>query len=147
MNELSCILLVEDEPDHARIIMRALIKSGHSQEYIVWCKDGQEALDYIASAAQSRKRYPHLILLDLKMPMKNGMEVLEELRQNSGIRQVPIVMLTTDANPDTIQRALEKGANDYIVKPIRFNDFISKVEQTGLYWETISDAGIPLKDL
>jgi two-component system, response regulator len=136
------ILIAEDEEDHARLIKRALKQAGLINE-IFHVENGQEALDFLKYKGQfssSTHSQPGLILLDLKMPMKNGFEVLEEIKSDPVLKVIPVVMLTTSSTGEDIEKAMAEGANDYIVKPVKFDDFTHKVSRIGYYWGIISDS-------
>jgi two-component system, response regulator len=136
------ILVVEDEEDHARLIKKALTSEGPIVNEIHHVENGQEAIDYLKRQGKyiNLESYlPALILLDVKMPMKNGFEVLEEIKSHEILRLIPVVMLTTSSTTEDIEKALELGANDYIVKPVKFSDFHNKVSKIGYYWGLISD--------
>lgn len=136
------ILVVEDEEDHARLIIKSLKETGSVMNKIVHMENGQEAINYLKKQEgykTNSDNLPGLILLDVKMPMKNGFEVLEEIKTDEGLKKIPVVMLTTTSTTDDIERALTLGANDYIVKPIKFKDFTNKVNKLGYYWGMISD--------
>ncbi len=140
---LAPILIVEDEEDHARLIIKALTETGKMMNEIIHIENGQEALDYLMKKGKfvnEELQIPALILLDVKMPMKNGFEVLAELKANENLRKIPIVMLTTTSTSEDIDKAMGLGANDYIVKPVKFSDFTEKVSKLGYYWGIISDA-------
>jgi len=142
-SSLEVILLIEDEEDHARIIKKALKARGRLMNNIYWVKDGEEAMEYMLRRGRYNEENapkPGLILLDIKLPMKNGFDVLQELKSDEILKVIPIVMLTTTSNSEDIQRALKLGANDYIVKPIKFSDFVEKVGNLGFYWGFISDS-------
>lgn len=142
--QLEVILLAEDEEDHARLIQRALCEGGRLSSKIIWVNNGEEAINFVKKKGKycESTPSPNLIILDVKMPMKNGFEVLKELKTDAKYRTIPIVMLTTTSNVDDIKLALELGANDYIIKPIRFADFINKVKNIGNYWAAVSDSNI-----
>ena len=142
---LDVILLVEDEEDHARLITKALTEQGHLLNQLVWVKNGKEALDYVmrtGAYTQENAPRPGLILLDIKLPLKDGFEVLQELKRENEFKHIPIVMLTTTSNSEDVRKALAMGANDYIVKPVKFSDFVNKVGQLGNYWSFVSDSVI-----
>ncbi|NQU64297.1 MAG: response regulator [SAR324 cluster bacterium] len=145
IKNLGAILLVEDEQDHAELIMRALKEDGAIINEIFWVKNGQEAIDFISHEgsynAENAPR-PSLILLDVQLPRKNGFEVLQELKSEENYKDIPVVMLTTTSNSSDVEKALKLGANDYIVKPIQFQDFFTKVKGLGHYWALISDSHI-----
>ena len=139
------ILLVEDEADHARLVKKSLTEHGRLLNEIYWVKNGIEALEYITrSGSYNEKNAPRpgLILLDLKMPLKDGFQVLAELKSDTRYKTIPVVVLTTSINSDDAQKALDLGANDYIVKPVKFSDFVQKVSQLGNYWGFVSDSYI-----
>lgn len=138
------ILIVEDEEDHARLITRSLIDSGNITNKLIHMKNGEDAMNYLKKEEEYKdddNLLPALILLDVKMPMKNGFEVLKELKKDSNLRKIPVVMLTTTSTSEDINKAMSLGANDYIVKPVKFSDFTSKVQNLGYYWSHISDTG------
>jgi len=142
---LEPILLVEDDPDHARLVQKAFSQHGHLANDIIWVKNGIEAINYIYQTdpfTPETASTPGLILLDIKMPMKDGFQVLEELKSHSIYKTIPVVVLTTTSNIDDVERALKLGANDYIVKPVKFVDFVEKIGQLGHYWAFISDANL-----
>jgi CheY-like chemotaxis protein len=142
------ILLVEDEEDHARLIMKGLKERGRLVNDIVWLKNGQDALDYIrkeGAYSEDTSPLPGLVLLDVKMPIKNGFEVLEELKVDNRYKHIPVVMLTTTSETADIQKAMNLGANDYIVKPVKFSEFTEKISSIGHYWVMISDASLVMK--
>ena len=143
VKKLDILLLVEDEEDHAELIIKALKNDGNLINEIKWVENGQEAIDYIKHQGKYNKENaprPGLVLLDIKLPRKDGFQVLREIKSEEEYRTIPIVMLTTTSIADDIQKALKLGANDYIVKPIRFQDFVEKVKGLGYYWAFISDS-------
>jgi len=137
--KLDNLLLVDDEKDHAELIMKVLKEEEHLLNDIKWLKNGKEAVEYLAENNEE-KTLPGLILLDIKMPFLNGFEVLEYLKKDKLYKKIPIVMLTTSLNTDDVNKALELGANDYIVKPVNWFDFEEKVRGIGKYWALISEA-------
>ena len=137
------ILIVEDEEDHARLIIKALVENGTSLNEIFHIDNGLDALQYLNRTGKFTDRDHHcpaLVILDVKMPMKNGFEVLEEIKTNEKLKKIPVVMLTTTSTSEDIDRAMSLGANDYIVKPVKFADFTQKVSKLGYYWGKVSDA-------
>jgi CheY-like chemotaxis protein len=137
------ILLVEDEADHARLVKKSLSEHGRLLNEIYWVKNGIEAMEYITQSGPYNEKNaprPGLILLDLKMPLKDGFQVLAELKSDPGYKSIPVVVLTTSVNSEDAKKALELGANDFIVKPVIFSDFVQKVGQLGNYWGFISDS-------
>jgi CheY-like chemotaxis protein len=116
--------------------MRAL-RSRNLGNNIEWVKDGAEALDYLyrLGAYESRRAsMPRLILLDLKMPKVDGLEVLRKIRADNSLNGVPVVMLTSSAEESDLVQSYDLGANSYIVKPVDFDKFVSEVSKLGFYW-------------
>jgi CheY-like chemotaxis protein len=138
MNEMQPvhILIAEDTPTDAEMTMRALKKVGLVNN-ITWVKDGQEALDYIFCAGEYAGRVgldPTLILLDLKMPKVNGIEVLKKIKTTEETKLIPVIMLTSSAEEPDIKRCYEHGVNSYIVKPVESDRFFEEVSKAGFYW-------------
>lgn len=136
------ILLVEDNPDDEALTLRAL-RRNHVANEIVVVRDGAEVLDYFAGRGQFADRdldeLPELVLLDLKLPKIDGLEVLQHLRQNDRTRLLPIVILTTsDEEKDRLQ-SYELRANSFIRKPVDFNQFADAIRQIGLYWLVLNE--------
>jgi len=131
------ILLVEDNPDDVALTLRALKKNNLLNEVVV-AKDGVEALDYLFCegkfADRTHDHLPELILLDLKLPKVDGLEVLKRIRANSRTKLLPIVILTSSNEQSDIISGYELGVNSYIRKPVDFEQFIEAVRQLGLYW-------------
>jgi CheY-like chemotaxis protein len=123
------ILLVEDNPNDAELTTRALKQRNLANQLHV-CRDGAEALDYIARVAT----VPKVILLDLKLPKVDGLEVLRKLKGDERTRSIPVVVLTSSREEPDIERAYALGANSYIVKPVDFDAFARAVSDVGLYW-------------
>jgi len=137
------ILLVEDEEDHIRLIKKSLRDAGHLINKIYTAENGQVALDFLKKVGNfkdSTHQMPILILLDIKMPIKNGFETLKELKADKNLEHIPVVVLTTTSTSEDINKAMDLGANDYIVKPINFSEFTEKVARLGHYWGLVSDA-------
>ncbi len=136
MNEKT-ILLVEDNPDDEALTLRAL-KKNHILNRVVVARDGAEALDYLfctgVYAGRPLNDPPQLILLDLKLPKIDGLEVLRQLRADVRTRLLPVVILTTSNEDRDIVSSYALGANSYIRKPVDFEQFIEAVRQLGLYW-------------
>lgn len=131
------ILLVEDTPDDAELTIMALKQSGLLNEVIV-VEDGLEALDYLFGAGRYTGRdpasTPALVLLDIKMPRLDGIEVLQRLRANPRTHLLPVVMLTTSTEDVDMVRSYESGANAYVHKPVSLVQFHEAVRQLGLFW-------------
>ena len=124
------ILLVEDNPDDAELAIRALRKSNLAN-HLLHLQDGQEALDYLFDEKNTK---PKLVLLDLKMPKVDGIEVLSKLKANERTRTIPVVMLTSSKEERDIVETYKLGVNAYIVKPLDFEQFGTAVAQLGLFW-------------
>jgi CheY-like chemotaxis protein len=137
------ILLVEDNPDDVKLTLRALKKSNIKNEVIV-AGDGVEALDYLFSTGKFAGRdtgiLPQVILLDLKMPKMDGLEVLQRIRANERTKLLPVVILTTSSEDKDRVESYKLGANSYIRKPVDFNQFVDAVQQLGLYWLVLNEA-------
>ncbi len=131
------ILLVEDNDSDAELTIRALQRS-HLTNQIRRCEDGQAALDYLFPAeatAQSRHiTEPKLILLDLKLPLVSGLEVLKAIKSDVLTRSIPVVVLTSSTEDRDINECYRLGVNSYIVKPVQFENFMEAVQKLGLYW-------------
>lgn len=140
--KLELILLVEDNEDHIEHTVDALNEGGLINHIRV-VNDGLAALDYLYQrgdyAAPEAAPRPGLILLDVKLPKHDGFEVLEIVKTDPSLKTIPVIMLTTTGNQEDIERGALLGANDYIVKPIQFDDFIRKVKGIGKYWAMISN--------
>lgn len=136
-NQTIDIVLVEDNQDDAELTARALRKTGIANS-LIHLKDGEEALDYLFCKGPWSGRppgeMPRLILLDLKMPKVDGIEVLRQLKANAGTRTIPVVLLTSSNQEKDIAECYKLGVNSYIVKPVEFDSFVRTVADTGLYW-------------
>jgi two-component system response regulator len=131
------ILLVEDNADDEELTLRALAKSNILNPVTV-VRDGVEALDYLfgrgAHASRDARDQPQVVLLDLKLPKLDGLEVLRAVRTDPRTKRIPIVILTSSAEEQDIVAGYELGANSYIRKPVDFTQFVEAVRQLGLYW-------------
>jgi two-component system, response regulator len=137
------ILLVEDNPDDVALTLRAFKKNNIVNELIV-VRDGAEALDYLFGTGQYQGRdlsvMPQLILLDLKLPKIDGLEVLRRLRADERTRLLPVVILTSSKEEQDLVNGYELGANSYIRKPVNFTGFSEAVRQLNLYWLVLNEA-------
>jgi two-component system response regulator len=134
------ILLVEDDPADAELAMRALRK-GNLANHVTWVKDGAEALEFIfrTGAYSGRSdRNPRLILLDLKLPKVDGLEVLKRIKEDERTRVIPVVMVTSSAEGRDIVESYKLGANSYVVKPVEFEKFSDTVSKAGFYWMLVN---------
>lgn len=131
------ILLVEDNPNDAEMITRALRKQNIANPLTV-LEDGAAALDFMfcrgAYAGRDMAKPPKVILLDLKLPKVNGLEVLQAIKADERLRQVPVVIVTSSQEDPDIKKAYALGANSYVVKPVRSDDFMEAMSKLGLYW-------------
>ncbi len=137
------ILLVEDNPDDEALTLRALSKNNIMNEVMV-AHDGAEALDYLlcrnAHAGRDPERQPALILLDLKLPKVDGLDVLREIRANPSTQLLRVVILTSSKEEQDLIKGYRLGANSYIRKPVDFGQFMEAVRQLGLYWLVLNEA-------
>ena len=137
------ILLVEDNPDDVKLTLRALQKNNILNEVIV-AEDGVEALDYLFGTGKFAGRdtglLPQVVLLDLKMPRMDGLEVLQSVRADARTKLLPVVVLTTSSEDKDRIESYKLGANSYIRKPVDFNQFLYAVQQLGLYWLVLNEA-------
>ena len=136
------ILLVEDNPDDVTLTLRAFRKNKIANKVVV-ARDGVEALDYLFCQGTHAKRdpedMPRLILLDLKLPKLDGLQVLERLRANQRTKLLPVVILTSSKEEQDLISGYKCGANSYVRKPVDFNKFVEAVHQIGLYWLLINE--------
>jgi CheY-like chemotaxis protein len=132
------ILLVEDNPDDEALTLRALRKNNILNEVTVM-RDGQQALDYFFGEGASARHAPIVILLDLKLPKVDGLEVLRQLRADERTKLQPVVILTSSKEERDIVNGYRLGANSYIRKPVDFNQFMEAVRQLGLYWLVLNE--------
>lgn len=139
------ILLVEDNADDEALALRAFKKNNIANEIIV-ARDGQEALDCLFSKGKYESRggiLPKVILLDLKLPKIDGLEVLKRLRDDPRTRLLPVVVMTSSKEEQDVIRSYSLGANSYVRKPVDFNQFLEAVRQLGLYWLLLNEAPPP----
>ena len=136
------LLLVEDNPDDEALTLRALRRNNVANEIIV-ARDGQEALDYLfgkgAFDGRDTLEQPQVILLDLKLPKIDGLQVLEQLRAELKTRHIPVVVLTSSNEESDIIRSYDLGANSYVRKPVDFEQFLQAARQLGLYWMILNE--------
>ena len=137
------ILIVEDNPHDAELTLRALRKNNLANKVYV-AEDGAEALDFIFCKGKYADRNfsipPKVIFLDLKLPKISGLEVLQELKSNPHTKSLPVVMITSSREDPDIKKAYELGVNSYVVKPVNFDDFLSAMSHTGLYWLLVNES-------
>ncbi len=137
------ILLVEDSPLDAELALRALRQGGLANS-LLWVKDGEQALDYLfrrGEYAQRPEGSPRLVLLDLKMPRVDGIEVLRQIKADAGTRRIPVVVMTSSKEESDVSQTYDLGVNSYVVKPVDFNAIVDVVRQAGYYWLAINQPG------
>jgi two-component system response regulator len=137
------IFLVEDNADDEALTLRALKKS-HIKNEVIVARDGAEALDYLLGRGAHEGRdtsvLPQVVLLDLKLPKVDGLEVLRTLRADARTKSLPVVILTSSKEDDDLLNGYDLGANSYIRKPVDFTEFAEAVRQLGLYWLVLNEA-------
>ena len=139
------ILLVEDNALDAELTMRAL-KNGGLANKLLWVKDGQQALDYLFRHGDYSERdelYPRLVLLDLKMPRVDGIEVLKAIKADERTKRIPVVVMTSSQEEKDVAQSYDLGVNSYVVKPVDFNAFADLARQAGYYWLAINRTPTP----
>ena len=127
------ILLIEDDPDHEALAIRALKKAKVANDVRV-CRDGEEALAFMKAIAAGTERMPQLVLLHLKLPKVEGLDVLRAIRASDKTALMPVVVLTSSDEERDIVASYRLGVNSYIRKPVNFNDFAEATKQLGMYW-------------
>jgi CheY-like chemotaxis protein len=140
MNEYKRILLVEDDRTDAEMTLEALASHNLANEVVV-AEDGPAALDFLHRRGLFAMRSPGnpaVILLDLKLPKLDGLEVLREIRADEALRLIPVVMLTSSAEEKDLNQSYRLGANGYVVKPLEFREFVSVVASVGVFWAAIN---------
>jgi two-component system, response regulator len=140
------ILLVEDDPSDAELTLRAL-RQNNLANRVRWLKDGEEALDFLlrrgAHAGRDVEPLPKLIMLDIKMPKVDGIEVLRRLKERPETRTIPVVVMTSSNEEQDVVETYRLGVNSYIVKPVGFEAFLETVAKIGLYWVLTNRAPRP----
>ena len=131
------ILLVEDNPADVEITLEAFRRS-HKGNRVFVCRDGEEALEFLFQRGRYAKTgvapRPDLVLLDLNLPKKNGLEVLLQLKTNERLRDIPVIILTTSDRDEDVRRCYYNGANNYLTKPVQFDDCVKLVADIQQYW-------------
>ena len=140
-NEVIEILLVEDNPTDAELAIRALKKNNLANN-LIWVKDGAEALDFLLGtgtyAGRKTQMKPRVILLDLRIPKIDGLEVLRRIKNESSTKNIPVVVLTSSKEDRDITESYQLGVNSYISKPVEFEAFVKVVTELGMYWLVIN---------
>ena len=141
MSTLGRILMVEDDPKDVELTLTALEEYNLANEVVV-TRDGQEALDYLFCRGQFSTRShenPAVILLDLKLPKVDGLEVLQQIKSDERLKIVPVVVLTSSHEEKDMIRSYKLGVNAYVVKPVDFHEFVNAVKELGAFWAVINE--------
>ncbi|RVU17222.1 response regulator [Methylobacterium oryzihabitans] len=141
MADLKPILLVEDNPNDIELTLAALEKSQLANEIAI-CRDGAEALDYLYRRGDHTgrdAREPAVVLLDLKLPKVDGLEVLAAVKGDPGMRAIPIVMLTSSREESDLVRSYQLGVNAFVVKPVGFKEFFEAIQDLGVFWAVLNE--------
>lgn len=141
MSNIRNILLVEDNPNDAELTMEALAEHNLANK-VAWVKDGEEALDYLfhrASFAERTGNNPVVILLDLKLPKVDGLQVLRQIKGDQKLRTIPVVILTSSREECDLIEGYRLGVNAYVVKPVEFQAFMDAVRELGAFWALINE--------
>jgi CheY-like chemotaxis protein len=141
MIELKRILLVEDDPKDVELTLEALSEYNLANEVVV-ARDGEEALDYLNRKGKFQpvpSGNPAAILLDLKLPKVNGLEVLARIRTDDKLKMIPVIVLTSSRQEEDLEKSYNLGVNGYVVKPVDFHEFINAVKELGVFWGLINE--------
>jgi len=141
MAELKRVLLVEDDPKDVELTMMALGERNLANELDVVC-DGAEALDYLNRRGRFRSRqkgHPAVVLLDLKLPKIDGLQVLREIKTDNELRTIPVVVLTSSREERDLVASYNLGVNAYVVKPVDFHEFVDAVKELGAFWAIVNE--------
>jgi CheY-like chemotaxis protein len=139
---LGRILIVEDDPNDVELTLTALAEYNLANEVVV-TRDGQQALDYLYSRGEFSTRSndnPAVMLLDLKLPKVDGLEVLQKIKSDERLKMIPVVVLTSSHEEKDIMRSYTLGVNAYVVKPVDFHEFVNAVKELGIFWAVINKA-------
>lgn len=141
ITELRRILLVEDDPRDVELVLTALEEYNLANEVVV-ANDGEEALDYLYRRGNFQMRpngNPAVVLLDLKLPKVNGLEVLQQIRSDEKLRMMPVVVVTSSREERDLVESYKLGVNAYVVKPVNFHEFVDAVKELGAFWGVINE--------
>jgi CheY-like chemotaxis protein len=141
MNGLRSILLAEDNPRDVELTLAALAERNLANEVVV-VRDGEEALDYLSRGGRFSRRaegHPAVVLLDLKMPRVDGLDVLRRIKTDGALKAIPVVMLTSSREERDLVESYRLGANAYVVKPVDFDQFMAAVAQLGAFWAILNE--------
>lgn len=140
MSSFKQILLVEDSPNDVELILASLDENHVANEVVV-AKDGEQALDYLyrrGAFADRPEGHPMVVLLDLKLPKVDGLDVLQQIKSDPLLKALPVVMLTSSREERDLIRSYDMGVNAYVVKPVDFNDFSAALKEVGVFWAIIN---------
>ena len=141
MTIVARILIVEDDPNDVELTLTALADYNLANEVVV-TRDGQQALDYLHCRGEFNTRSPEnpaVILLDLKLPKVDGLEVLQQIKSDEGLKLIPVVVLTSSHEEKDLMRSYSLGVNAYVVKPVDFHEFVNAVKELGVFWAVINE--------
>jgi DNA-binding response OmpR family regulator len=141
VNKLGRILMVEDDPKDVELSLTALEDYNLANEVIV-VRDGEEALNYLYSRGEYKTRpsgNPAVMLLDLKLPKVDGLEVLKQIKSDEALRMVPVVVLTSSKEEKDMVASYKLGVNAYVVKPVDFHEFVNAIKELGVFWAVINE--------
>ena len=141
MEKLGRILLVEDDPNDVELTLTAL-EEYHLANEVVVARDGQQALDYLYCRGDFTNRTadnPAVMLLDLKLPKIDGLEVLQQIKSDERFKMIPVVVLTSSHEEKDMMRSYQLGVNAYVVKPVDFHEFVNAVRELGVFWAVINE--------
>jgi CheY-like chemotaxis protein len=141
MNELERILIVEDDPKDVELTLTALEEYNLANEVVV-TRDGEEALDYLYCRGNFNTRIgdnPAVLLLDLKLPKVDGLEVLQQIKSDEKLRMIPVVVLTSSREEKDMVASYKLGVNAYVVKPVDFHEFVNAIKELGIFWAIINE--------
>jgi DNA-binding response OmpR family regulator len=141
MNKLGRILMVEDDPKDVELTLTALEEYNLANEVIV-TRDGEQALDYLYCRGEYKTRSsgnPAVMLLDLKLPKVDGLEVLKQIKSDDRVRMIPVVVLTSSKEEKDMVASYKLGVNAYVVKPVDFHEFVNAIKELGVFWAVINE--------
>jgi len=141
MNELGRILIVEDDPKDVELTLTALEEYNLANEVVI-TRDGEEALDYLYCRGNFKMRTsenPAVLLLDLKLPKVDGLEVLQQIKSDEKLRMIPVVVLTSSREERDMVASYKLGVNAYVVKPVDFHEFVNAIKELGIFWAVINE--------
>jgi DNA-binding response OmpR family regulator len=141
MNELGRILIVEDDPKDVELSLTALEEYNLANEVVV-TRDGEEALDYLycrGNFAARTNDNPAVLLLDLKLPKVDGLEVLQQIKSDEKLKMIPVVVLTSSREERDMVASYKLGVNAYVVKPVDFHEFVNAIKELGIFWAVINE--------